>query len=194
MENEYDTRDDAENKKFEDLLEDTFGFEFKTAHLSRVVLPQEYLEKIDKYFKKPRGLLYFAGNPGLGKTYICAAFARDCLEKNYSWRAYKEKDLLSHLRLLIETVDYTYELKRLCDCPFFFLDDLGTAKDSPWKQEVMFDFIDTRWSSGKPTLITSNLSVDNLKKFYGERTVSRIKDRRNTVIELDWIDKRIEGL
>lgn len=178
--------------KFEDY---NFGAKFTDAHLSKVVLPNDAGEKINGWFKNPKNFLVFCGNPGLGKTYLCACYVKECLEKNYPIRYFNENSLLQHLRQAIkDDLDYEYELKRLCDCPYFILDDLGSARQTDWSKDAIFSFVDIRHSSGLPTLITSNISIDEMNSFYGQRFASRIKDKGNTILEINWIDKRQEEL
>lgn len=178
-------------KKFINL---GFGRRFNDAHLSKFILPNEQCEIINSWFKKPKNFFIFCGNPGLGKTYLCACFAKEIIEKNIPIRYFNEKSLLEHLRKSIkDDVDYEYELKRLCDCPFIILDDLGSARqDKEWGKEIIFSFVDLRYASGLPTLITSNIWVDSMSEFYGPRFASRIRDKENIILEINWIDKRIE--
>ena len=173
-------------------IREQFEEEFWEAHLSKIALPEDVLEKVITWSRNPQYILFFCSNPGAGKTYLTAAMANDWEERKIPWRRFDERQLLSHLRNGIkENVDYEYELKRLCDCPFFILDDLGTAKQTDFQKEIMFDFVDIRWSSRKPTIITSNLTIDCLGEYFGDRFVSRMKDARNTVIEFSDIDKRL---
>ena len=62
------------------------------------------------------------------------------------------------------------------------LDDLGTEKVTHWTREILFDVLDRRLSLERPTVITSNLNLDDLERRltnekddpYGERVASRI--------------------
>lgn len=173
-------------------IREQFEEEFWDAHLSKVSLPDDVLEKVIAWCKNPKYILFFCSNPGAGKTYLTAAIANDWEEKKFPWRRFDERKLLSHLRSGIgENIDYEYELRRLCDSPFFILDDLGTAKQTDFQKDSIYDFIDIRWASKKPTIITSNLTIDILGQYFGERFISRMKDSRNTVIEFSDIDKRM---
>lgn len=170
-----------------------FGQVFSEASLSKIDFPKETMQKIFKWVNKPEGILFFASNPGVGKTYTCAAFAAEWQEKKWPWRKFDERSLLAHLRKKIkEDVDYGYELRSLCDSVFFILDDMGSAKESDWQKEIIFDFVDIRWASRKPTIITSNYSLDHLEEIYGPRFGSRMRDRINTIIEINHVDRRID--
>lgn len=195
--------------KFKELSEEEirgklrafYDEEFLTAHLSKFKLPDEPLEKIFNWYRNPAHIFFFAGNTGLGKTYLGAAMAREWVQRRYSWRRYTEKRLFSELRLSMEKTDYRHELARLCDTDFFILDDLGVTRAdrekinpnyTPFQADVISDFLDMRWESKKPTLVTSNLFLSNINEHFGPRFSSRLNDTRNLILEINWIDKRVE--
>jgi len=178
-----------ENKmiKFEDY---NFGNDFKKAHVTNLNLPDETIKTILDWTKDPNRILLFSGNPGVGKTYLCAAMVRYFIEKGIFPRYFNEKGLQSKLRSTIETVDYEAELRRLCDSSHFYLDDIGSQVSTEWRDDIFFSFVDMRNSNRSPTIITSNLFLSELKERYDKRTLSRLMDSRNVIIELNWIDKR----
>ena len=86
--------------------------------------------------------------------------------------------------------DYIKTLKHFLDYTFVVYDDLGSAdnkKEDPsaWRQEVVAEMVDNRWSSGLPTIITTNLTSEKILTLYGGRVHSRLFDNRNYFIE-DW--------
>lgn len=179
-------------------MREQFEREFWDAHLSKLELPEEVLAKVLAWCKNPQCFLFLSSNAGVGKTYMTAAIANDWEEKNYPWRRFVESKLYSHLRRGIpEKIEWESELERLCDAPFFILDDLGTCRKDPEKMafqiEVMGDFINMRWADRKPTIITSNLNIDQLAEYLQDETgriISRLLDGRNTVIEMNGPDRR----
>ena len=167
------------------------GEEFHNAKLDKLDFPDDIMEKILSWSIKPIGIFYFASNPGVGKTYLTGAFLNEWKKRKLFCRRFDERGLLAYLRLAHkEGHDYCYSLRNLCECQYFILDDLGTCKDSEWQKEILFDLIDTRWSSRKPTIITSNLSISELEERYEERLVSRLKDVRNLCIQIHGHDRR----
>ncbi len=205
--NELQRQDRLKNERYQKAwefilksIEKNFGSRFNDAHLSKVDLPSDILEQVCRFAKKDRNILFFAGTPGIGKTYLCIAILKNYLEKFINpdvvnWGAYTERNLLSFLRQKInEGHDYSYDLKNIAEKDFLILDDLGSSRGTgatDWQKEIMFDLIDMRWGNRLPTVITSNIWIDELEKIYGERFVSRLKDSSNMIIQLQWHDKRI---
>jgi DNA replication protein DnaC len=54
------------------------------------------------------------------------------------------------------------------------LDDIGVEAVTPWLGATMDELIDYRYERELPTVITSNLPLDEIKRRYGARIVSRI--------------------
>ncbi len=90
------------------------------------------------------------------------------------------------------------------DDEFVILDDVAsginpdkvTYRDLEFRREVFFSFLDYRYNSKKPTVITSNLTREQFKQVYSERIFSRLFAKENTIIEIfdDSLDKRAQGL
>lgn len=66
-------------------------------------------------------------------------------------------------------------LRRYSECSFFFLDDLGTEKDSDHIRQQYFNIIDERVGNELPTVYTSNLDLGQIDKVLGERIASRLQ-------------------
>jgi DNA replication protein DnaC len=186
-----------DKKLYETQLTNTFGTDYDNACLSKYVLPDDYLIRISNWVKFPSGLLYFAGNPGLGKTYFSVAFCKLLINRKKNFRCFTEKSFMSHLKYKMgnENIDPEYEIKRLCEVEYFVLDDVaGSEQMTDWQKDIFYSFVDHRVSNNLPTLITSNLYSDDLsRKFQNPRLLSRLKASKNVFIELHWIDKRIEN-
>jgi DNA replication protein DnaC len=173
-----------------------FGYDYRDAHLAKIDLPEECVNALKGWVDRDEGILFFAGNPGVGKTYFCAAYANYLKEKNKTVRYFTELSLFGHLREIIQKGwDHTHEINRLCECDYFILDDLGSARteNTPWQTEVLFTFLDNRSASRCPTIITSNYFVDQLKSKSEERFISRLLDKRNVKVQINWKDKRQES-
>lgn len=183
-------------KVWTDLVMNCFGRDYYDAHLSRVQQSPEVMEKVKVWLSQCKNIMFFGGNTGLGKTYLAAAICNHFIEQKKQFRCYDEKSFFAHLRGKISGgIDAEYEIKRLCEIEYFILDDIGSAMNmNEWQTEQLFSFLDQRASSRKPTMITSNLFLNDLSKKFTPRFVSRIRDHRNTILEEIGADKRITGI
>lgn len=162
-------------------------------------------QNIIEWMKKPSNILIFNGSPGIGKTYFCAALTEWALSKFNTVRYHKEENLLRALRLGISEGrgDYLTTLELMTDSELVILDDVGsginadrdTNRDLEFRREVFFSFLDKRYNSELPTIITSNFSKKDFEKVYSQRITSRLFASENTIISIfdEESDKRKQG-
>lgn len=143
--------------------------------------------------KNPKNFLVYCGNPGIGKTYLCACLVEWAMETFNSWRYWNESELLKRVRDSIDDKgDYLTALKFLIDDDFVMIDDVGSTGLTEWRKEIFFDAIDERYCTMKPTIITSNFTIQEFKNHYPERVSSRLFAKENTILEIpDGVDMRI---
>ena len=151
-------------------------------------------------------MLLYHGSPGIGKTYFCSAIAEWALQNFDSIRYHHEKNLLARLRQGISdgSGDYERNLGYLIDDELVILDDVGSGinpnkcnnRDLEWRREIFFGFLDYRYNSMKPTIITSNFTQNDFMEIYSGRICSRLFANENTIISVfgDDLDKRQKGL
>ena len=152
------------------------------------------MQKVSKWLSGGKNILLYTGNPGCGKTYFCAAIINYCWPRFESCRCWTEKKLMEHLRAgIAEGHDYTRALSHMVDDEFMIYDDLGSTGFSEWRKEVIFELIDARYGSMKPTIVTSNLTYTEISSIYHERVWSRLGAAENTRIIGKQIDHRGSG-
>ena len=146
------------------------------------VSPQEIMSKIYQYckdyaehFTEHAESLLFFGDTGLGKTHLSLAIARVVLQKGYS----VIYGPVNHLLGQIEHEHFSKEkngtsLQTMLDCDLLILDDLGAEFTTPFTVSTLYDLINSRILNNKPTIINTNLTVQELEQQYAPRIVSRI--------------------
>lgn len=167
------------------------------------ISPREYIGKIlntckefVKEFDNARTSLLFWGEPGLGKTFLSTCIAKELISTNHSViyeTAYKTFSMLEDLKFKRNenTEKLKFKVDKLYSCDLLILDDLGSEFSTQYTTAALFDIINSRLISGKKTVINTNLSIEELKKKYGERVVSRIYGHFK-VIQFIGGDIRIE--
>ena len=136
---------------------------------------QNAYEGARRYADEPRGWLLIQGGYGVGKTHLAAAIANARLRQGLPVIFLNAPDLLDYLRAafnpnLEET--YSQRFEQLLDVPLLILDDLGTQNATPWAQEKLFQLLNHRYLAQLPTVITTNLALDDLDP----RLSSRLAD------------------
>lgn len=143
------------------------------------------------YAEKPQGWLVFHGAFGTGKTHLAVAIANHRLALGEPAVFIVVPDLLDHLRSTFSpasevTYDELFETVR--NTPLLILDDLGTQTSTPWAQEKLYQILNHRYNKGLPTVITTNLSPDEIEP----RLRSRLGDSHlSRLVEIRDIDKRL---
>lgn len=136
----------------------------------------------------PQGLLLM-GNAGLGKSFLLNCMANRVYERGFG--VYK---LASYN--LIETVMKGIRSSGMPDFlspELLVVDDLGTEQMIPnITRETLFSVINERQAANRATLVATNLSLDKLMEFYGERLFSRlVAPRHYAVLKLEGANLHI---
>jgi len=128
-----------------------------------------------QFAEEPQGWLVFAGPSGSGKTHLAAAIAGRCIETGRAALFMVVPDLLDHLRAAYQPgseVGYDDLFEMLRSAPVLLLDDLGTQSATPWAAEKLFQLINHRYGAQLPSVITTNLDLEN----FDGRIRSRLSD------------------
>lgn len=148
----------------------------------------QYAEQFKQHYKSGSGLLLW-GPVGTGKSYISACIANAVLDKGYTARMTNFEEVARDMQSTWEKQAY---IDSLLDYDLLVLDDLGAERQNEFMQAQVFSLIDARYRSGRPMIITTNLTSDELTKTAGVK-YSRIYDRvleRCTPIKVDGYNYR----
>lgn len=148
--------------------------------------PKKRMENIFKYcknyalnFNLSSDNLLMQGATGLGKTHLSLSIAKSVIDKGYGVIYGSTQNIVNKLekerfRYRREDNDNIESEQYLIDCDLLILDDLGTEFATSFSNAAIYNIINSRMMSEKPTIISTNLSVRELEKNYYERFISRI--------------------
>ncbi|MDP4133906.1 MAG: ATP-binding protein [Bacillota bacterium] len=129
-------------------------------------------------FETEKDSLLFCGPSGLGKTFLSSCIANELLRSGVSV-VYQSSGAVF---ALLERVKFNknadeadlYAANRIIDSDLFILDDLGTEFITDYSMAELFRILNTRQISEKKTIVSTNLSVNDLRSTYSERILSRL--------------------
>ena len=128
-----------------------------------------------QFGRRPGNLLLF-GNPGLGKTHLSAAIAREVSAAGWS----VVYDTAGHVFSLFEDQKFGREedaadVERVLKCDLLILDDLGTELTTAFVQSALYQIVNTRLLERRSTILSTNLMPDDIARRYSPQTASRIE-------------------
>lgn len=133
-----------------------------------------------RHFDKKNENLLFLGNTGVGKTFLANCIAKELLDKGYTviyLTAFRLFDILEKYKFGREaenSLAAADQFEYILDCDMLIIDDLGTELSNSFTTSQLYLIINERLLRQKSTLISTNLSLDNLNTNYSERIYSRI--------------------
>ena len=181
------------NLKKENFLtfnENKFSDEVDIAKYKVNISPRKNIENIKKKclsfvedFDNPNAKnLLFTGNTGLGKTFMTNAIANELLQKGksvlYQTAPVLLETIINNKMSKNKTSSQDLFYKNVLEADLLIIDDLGTESLNSMKLSELFTIINTRLlnlnSKITKTIISTNLSIDNIFRTYEERIGSRI--------------------
>lgn len=182
-----------EKQNFNNFSSDLYSTEIDEKKYNSKISPRENIEKIKKlcinfienFDNEEEKNLLFTGNTGLGKSFLSSCIANEILKKG-------KTVLYQTAPVMLDTIiDYRFGKEtsskdiydNLLNVDLLIIDDLGTECMNSMKFSELFNIINTRLlnSNNKmtKTIISTNLSLQNLFSTYDERIVSRIVGNYN---------------
>lgn len=134
-------------------------------------------KKYAENFSTESRSLLFQGGPGLGKTHLSLAIAKSAIDKGYGVIYVSAPAMLLKLeneRFGRRDTSKNDTEQLIMNCDLLIIDDLGTEFATNFTVSAIYNIINTRMITSKPTIISTNLSVKELQEKYNERTASRI--------------------
>lgn len=129
-------------------------------------------------FDRKGGNLVLYGSTGVGKTFLAGCIARELIETYHSVVYLSAADLFDSMakdRFRRDEEDgEDGSTQSILDCDLLIIDDLGTEMINSWTNSQLFYCLNKRLLSGKSTIITTNLTPNQLSREYSDRVGSRL--------------------
>ena len=172
-------------KNSEKMLKESLGRRFADRTFKSFIRNEENGRAFDICYEYAMGFeknekgegLILCGNPGTGKTHLAAAISHKVIEEFGIPVEFK-----TSIEIHSELTNFEKEtLNKYKKCDLLIIDDLGKEKTTEWRQEKIFEIINSRYEDYLPTLITTNLAPKQFAGVFGEAFASRLIESNKVV-------------
>ena len=131
-----------------------------------------------KNFQKDYQNLIFYGTVGTGKSFLSGCIAKSLIESGHSVIYFSAASLIDTL----SRYSFDYKSKSeagdfyndIYECDLLIIDDLGTEMTTDFSISKLFTCLNERYLRKKAIVISTNLSLEELKQRYSDRIFSRL--------------------
>lgn len=137
---------------------------------------KEYANNIDENLKNGTGLI-FVGNGcvGTGKTHLACAIANNLLDRNYPVK-------VINVTKMIYQMKEDFKVDQYVKVPILLIDDLGKETGTQWVCEMLYMIFNERYENMKPTIITTENGLDDIRKNYIVKDGDQIIDKGKSIV------------
>lgn len=162
---------------FSSLSYDYYEGEDLDRFKSAVSAARSFTDNFDKDYQN----LLFCGTVGTGKSFLSCCIARELLDRGYCVIYFSAVKLFEALSDVMfnhgDPEESRSVLSDIYECDLLIIDDLGTELMSSAVATQLFSLLNERHLSQRSTVISTNLTLEDLKDRYEDRIFSRIAQR-----------------
>ncbi|MBQ8584569.1 MAG: ATP-binding protein [Clostridia bacterium] len=150
-----------------------------------------------KNFPKKKDNLLLIGKTGTGKTHVSTAIAREIISMGYDVVYDSTHNIITDFEAdkfrSGYGAGYQPKSEKYLECDLLIIDDLGTEFSSQFTVSCLYNLLNTRLNRGLATIISTNLSADELARKYEDRIYSRIVGTDSRVLVFVGRDHRLNA-
>ena len=155
-----DIVEDLKRRGFTDPAMRNWNFEQDNGKCPQMQTARSYVGKWEQMKEGNHGLILW-GKVGTGKSYFAGCIANTLMEKEIPVCMTNFATILNDLAATFEgRNDY---ISRLCRYPLLIIDDFGMERGTEYGLEQVYNVIDSRYRSGLPLIVTTNLTLQELQ-------------------------------
>lgn len=209
----------VENAKVVAESEAEHSYKQKVARFNRVGIPPRYRDRRFENYRatskaqvtakqhamaylelllagKCSASLVMTGLPGTGKTHLACAVANAYMRRGGEVVFITVAAMIRRIRETYRSDSELTEqqaINAFRDLDLLILDEVGIQKGDDKEINLLFEIINERYAYLKPTMLLSNLTVEDMEQLLGERVIDRLKEGGGGVIEFVWSSYRSGG-
>ena len=148
-----------------------------------------YADGFDDTLATGRSAL-FIGKPGTGKTHLAVGIGLRIMHRDNRTALFTT--VMRAIRRVKDTwgresrETETQAIAALVFPDLLILDEVGVQFGSDTEKLILFDVLNERYEKRRPTLMLSNLGLDDVRAFLGERIFDRLREDGGESIVFDW--------
>lgn len=148
----------------------------------------EYAREFSIAAKTGRSAI-MVGGVGTGKTHLAIAVAKAVILQEYSAKYTTVQRIVRALKDTWNRQTNETEsdiIRRFSQPSLLIIDEVGVQFGSEFEKQILFDVVNERYENRKPTIMLSNVQVNELVGFVGERVIDRMREDGGKVIPFSW--------
>ncbi len=145
-------------------------------------------------FGKESRNLVLIGFTGTGKTHLSTAIAKEVITRGFDVVYDTAQNIVSDFeadRFKSGYGPYEPKAEKYLECELLIIDDLGTEFINQFSLSCLYNLINTRENRGLSTILSTNLSMQELQKKYEDRIFSRIMSSSSKLLYFPGNDQRL---
>lgn len=165
----------------------------RSSYESMRIALESSLRFVDSFSEEFQNILLY-GDTGVGKTFLSHCIAKELMDRSYSVIYFSASALFDYFaknRFGKKELEEDEMSDHIYDCDLLIIDDLGTELPNSFTVSQLFVCLNERILRKKSTIISTNLSLDEMNATYTERIFSRISSNY-TMLRMTGDDIRIQ--
>ena len=151
---------DLKRQGFTDTAMQTWTFANDNGKCPQMKHARFFVEHWEQMKAENIGYLLWGG-VGTGKSFFAGCIANALIEQEVSVR-------MTNFALLLNDLTASFEgrneyIARLCRAALLIIDDFGMERGTEYGLEQVYNVIDSRYRSGRPLIVTTNLPLNDLQ-------------------------------
>lgn len=179
-------------ERFRDRTLDTFRAETPD-QVHALELAREYALGFDTCAAKTGRSLIFIGRVGTGKTHLAAGIALHLMAQRRSVLFTTVQRAIRRVRdtwRRDSTETESHAVGTLVQPDLLILDEVGIQSGTEAERNLLFDILNERYERRRPCILLSNLALDDVRAFLGERIFDRLREDGGQAVPFDWDSHR----
>ncbi len=179
--------------RFRDCTLESFITGAESEKVRALARCQTYVECFEDNYRDGRSMI-LSGNVGTGKTHLASAMAQAVI------RQYGARALIVSVAEIVRVAKGTMArgatyteadvIAELAAADLLLVDEVGAQRGSEYEIGLLHEVIDRRYQLVVPTVVISNLLIDDLKAYIGERALDRLRQGGGKAVGFTWESAR----